>query len=99
MAGDIDKWEPRTRESADHSMPYTVAIALIHGEIEEKHFEDVYLRDPRILELTRRVKAKATEEADRRMPEGCCAGWNLSRPRVPATPRWWNTIKAIGKTS
>ena len=69
MAGDIDKWEPRTRESADHSMPYTVAVALIHGEIEEKHFEDVYLRDPRILELTRRVKAKATEEADRRMPE------------------------------
>jgi 2-methylcitrate dehydratase len=69
MAGDIDKWEPRTRESADHSMPYTVAVALIHGEIEEKHFGDVYLRDPRILELTRRVKAKATEEADRRMPE------------------------------
>jgi 2-methylcitrate dehydratase len=69
MAGDIDKWEPRTRESADHSMPYTVAVALIHGEIEEKHFGDVYLRDPRILALTQRVKAKATEEADRRMPE------------------------------
>ena len=59
----------RTRESADHSMPYTVAVALIHGEIEEKHFGDVYLRDPRILALTQRVKAKATEEADRRMPE------------------------------
>jgi 2-methylcitrate dehydratase len=69
MAGDIDKWEPRTRESADHSMPYTVAIALIHGEVEEKHFGDTYLRDPRILDLVRRVKAKATEEADRRMPE------------------------------
>jgi len=69
MAGDIDKWEPTTRESADHSMPYTVAVALIHGEVEEKHFGPLYLRDPRILELTKRVKASASEEADRRMPD------------------------------
>jgi 2-methylcitrate dehydratase len=31
MAGDPDKWEPETRETADHSMPYTVAVALLHG--------------------------------------------------------------------
>ena len=69
MAGDADKWAPKTRESADHSMPYTVAVALIHGEVAEKHFGDLYLRDSQILELTQRIKAKATEEADRRMPE------------------------------
>ncbi len=69
MAGDIDKWEPKTRESADHSMPYTVAVALMHGEVEEKHFGDAYLRDPRLRALTQRVKVKATDEADRRMPE------------------------------
>ena len=69
MAGDIDKWEPKTRESADHSMPYTVAIAFLFGEVEQRHFEDQYLRDPKVLALTQRVKAKGTEEADRRMPE------------------------------
>ena len=69
MAGDPDKWEPRTRESADHSMPYTVAVALVHGQVEEKHFGDRYLNDPAIRALTRRGKARATEEADRRMPE------------------------------
>jgi 2-methylcitrate dehydratase len=69
MAGDADKWEPATRETADHSMPYTVAVALIHGTVEERHFDDEYLRDPKIRALTRRVKAKASEEADRRMPE------------------------------
>ncbi|HET7159540.1 MAG TPA: hypothetical protein VFI62_11115, partial [Burkholderiales bacterium] len=69
MAGDIDKWEPKTRESADHSMPYTVAIALLHGDVEEKHFGDEYLRDPQVRALTQRVKVKATDEADRRMPE------------------------------
>jgi 2-methylcitrate dehydratase len=69
MAGDPDKWEPATRETADHSMPYTVAVALIHGDVEEKHFDDRYLNDPEIRALTRRVKAKASEEADQRMPE------------------------------
>jgi 2-methylcitrate dehydratase len=69
MAGDIDKWEPRTRESADHSMPYTVAIALLYGDVEEKHFGDSYLRDPQVLALTKRVKVKSSDEADRRMPE------------------------------
>jgi 2-methylcitrate dehydratase len=69
MAGDIDKWEPKTRESADHSMPYTVAIALMYGDVGEKHFDDAYLRDPQVRALTQRVKVKATEEADRRMPE------------------------------
>ncbi|HEX2828862.1 MAG TPA: MmgE/PrpD family protein [Burkholderiales bacterium] len=69
MAGDPDKWEPKTRESADHSMPYTVAVALMHGEVEQKHFGERYLNDPKLRALTRRVKATATEEADRRMPE------------------------------
>src|SRR5207302_1584705 len=45
MAGDPEKWEPSTRETADHSMPYTVAVALIHGDVEEQHFDDEYLRD------------------------------------------------------
>jgi 2-methylcitrate dehydratase len=69
MAGDIDKWEPKTRESADHSMPYTVAVAIVHGAVEEKHFDEKYLRDPEIMTLTKKVKVKATDEADSRMPE------------------------------
>lgn len=69
MAGDPDKWEPATRETADHSMPYTVAVALVHGSVAAHHFEDKYLHDPAIRALTRRVKAVASEEADRRMPE------------------------------
>jgi 2-methylcitrate dehydratase len=68
MAGDPDKWEPQTRETADHSMPYTVAVALIHGTVEEHHFDDAYLRDPAIRSLARRVKVRASEEADRLMP-------------------------------
>src|SRR6185295_1025795 len=69
MAGDPDKWEPATRETADHSMPYTVAVALIHGTVADQHFDAGHLNDPDIRSLTRRVKVEVSEEANRRMPE------------------------------
>ncbi|MGH8694829.1 MAG: MmgE/PrpD family protein, partial [Burkholderiales bacterium] len=69
MANDPEKWEPETRETADHSMPYTAAVALIHGAVEESHFDDGCMHDPRVRALTRLVKVGISEEADRRMPE------------------------------
>jgi 2-methylcitrate dehydratase len=69
MAGDAQKWEPETRETADHSMPYTVAVALTYGDVGEEHFEDRYFKDPTLRSLTRRVKVSEWEEANRRMPE------------------------------
>ena len=69
MAGDPEKWTPATRETADHSMPYTVAIALIYGKVESQHFDDQYLRDPKVLATAARIKVAISEEADRHMPE------------------------------
>jgi 2-methylcitrate dehydratase len=69
MAGDPQKWEPETRETADHSMPYTVAVALAHGDVAEEHFDQRHLRDPKLRALTRRVKVSEWDEANRRMPE------------------------------
>ena len=69
MAGDPEKWTPATRETADHSMPYTVAIALIYGKVESQHFDNQYLRDPQVLATAARIKVAISEEADRHMPE------------------------------
>ncbi len=69
MAGDPEKWRPATRETADHSMPYTVAVAFIHGAVEEHHFDDEYLRNPQILALAQRIKVEVSEEANQRMPD------------------------------
>ena len=77
MAGDPEKWAPETRETADHSMPYTVAVALIHGSVAEHHFDEMYLRDPQILALTKRVKVEVSDEAERRMPEAMRCILNL----------------------
>ena len=69
MAGDADKWHPTNRETADHSIPYTVAVALTHGAVEQHHFADEYLHDPRLSELMQKVKVSVSEEANRRAPE------------------------------
>ena len=69
MAGDPEKWKPETRETADHSMPYTTAVALTYGMVTQDHFDDRYIKDPRLLELTGKVKVEGSAEADRRAPE------------------------------
>ena len=73
MAGDEEKWHPANRETADHSMPYSVAVALTYGNVEEHHFNDEYLQDRSLLALTQKVKVAATDEANRRAPEAMLA--------------------------
>lgn len=48
MAGDPEKWHPATRESADHSLPYVVATALVHGDLGLQRFEPEALSDPEV---------------------------------------------------
>jgi 2-methylcitrate dehydratase len=69
MAGDAEKWHPANRETADHSMPYTAAVALLYGTIEPHHFEETYRRDATLLDLVQKVKVEVSEEANRRAPE------------------------------
>ncbi len=68
MADAPEKWEPPNRETADHSMPYTVAVALIHGDVQEEHFDDAHVFNPAIRALTRKIKCTASAEADKHMP-------------------------------
>ncbi len=38
IAKDPEKWKPKTRETADHSLPYCTAAALVDGEITARQF-------------------------------------------------------------
>ena len=69
MAGDPEKWTPKNRETADHSMPYTAAVALMFGTVESRHFDDGFLKDPDLLELVAKVNVSVSNEANARAPE------------------------------
>jgi 2-methylcitrate dehydratase len=69
MAGDPEKWDPKTRETADHSLPYVVTVALTYGNVSLEHFSEEAIRHPAVLELVRKVKVDASDECEKAWPE------------------------------
>jgi 2-methylcitrate dehydratase len=57
-ASEPEKWAPDTRETADHSMPYIAARAMLDGEVTNASYAPDKLRDPRILALMRKITVK-----------------------------------------
>jgi 2-methylcitrate dehydratase len=66
-AGD-EKWRPATRETADHSLPYIVAAALVDGQITAESFSPQRIADPALLEFLQRVKVQRNAELSARYP-------------------------------
>ena len=59
---DPAKWRPANRETADHSLPYCVAVALLDGTVNVRSFDAERLNDPRLQALTQRVRVIEREE-------------------------------------
>ena len=62
IGSEPEKWRPATRETADHSLPYITAIALIDGEITNKQFEPERFRDPEVWKFLENVKVERNAE-------------------------------------
>src|SRR5216110_1766236 len=69
IGSEPEKWKPETRETADHSLPYITAIALIDGEITEKQFDRERFTHPKIWKLLENVKVERNEELSGMYPE------------------------------
>jgi 2-methylcitrate dehydratase len=67
-----DKWHPKTRETADHSIPYVVAVALTKGSVWLDDFTPERIRDPRLLALMQKIEVRRNEEYTRAFPESNC---------------------------
>ena len=57
-----DKWRPGTRETADHSLPYITAAALMDGDITLKQFDREHLRNKALLDLVDKVECREKKE-------------------------------------
>src|ERR1051325_5789662 len=62
IGSEPEKWKPETRETADHSLPYITAIALIDGEVTEKQFQPERFTDPAIWKFLEEVTVQRNEE-------------------------------------
>jgi 2-methylcitrate dehydratase len=59
-----EKWAPDTRDTADHSLPYIVARAMLDGDIDNDSYAPAKLHEPRVLALMRKIKVNADPAFD-----------------------------------
>ena len=69
IGSEPEKWKPNTRETADHSLPYITAIALIDGEVTSKQFEPERFADPQVWKFLETVKVKRNAELSAMYPD------------------------------
>ena len=63
-------WAPRTRETADHSLPYCTAAALYDGDVNLETFDEARFTDPALVAFTAKVKVLHDATLDARYPNG-----------------------------
>ncbi len=64
-----EKWHPKTRETADHSIPYLVAVALQDGAVTPDSFSPQRIQDPVLGALIDRMNVEADAEYTSRYPD------------------------------
>ena len=63
------KWDVDDPDTASHSVPYLVAVALVDGEVTPAHFTPERLRDARVREVMGRVSVREDPELTALYPE------------------------------
>ncbi|MCS7033121.1 MAG: MmgE/PrpD family protein [Phycisphaerae bacterium] len=62
IGSEPEKWRPDSRETADHSLPYMVAAALVDGELTDRQFEPARFKDEKLLSVVAKVTVQRHEE-------------------------------------
>ena len=65
---DPTKYRPESRETADHSLPYCLAAAMVDKKITTESFSDEKLNDPRIYEVIDKIKGEPSQEFEKMFP-------------------------------
>ena len=61
-------WKPNTRETADHSIPFCIAAALIDGDVTAETFSRERFRDADVLDLISRMEVREDPEFTKQTP-------------------------------
>jgi 2-methylcitrate dehydratase len=62
------KWAPTTRETADHSLPFIVAVALLDGDITLESYTDEVLASAKVHEMMKKIRVVVDEKIESEWP-------------------------------
>lgn len=69
MGKDASRWAPTTHETADHSLPYTVAVALLDGNVSTGSFDHARFTDPAVVALMQKTRVSESAAFTQAYPE------------------------------
>src|SRR5438045_5422725 len=68
ILSDPSKYDPHTKETADHSLPYVIAAALVDRQVTPAQFEMAKIMDPTIRAQLQKVEVVADPEIEKVFP-------------------------------
>jgi 2-methylcitrate dehydratase len=68
ILSDPSKYDPHTRETADHSLPYCVATAIADGMVTTKQFKEDRILDPALRPLMKKIEVVKEPEFESLFP-------------------------------
>ncbi|MCW5576017.1 MAG: MmgE/PrpD family protein [Burkholderiales bacterium] len=69
IGSEPEKWRPKNRETADHSLPYIVGAVMVDGEFSDEMFSEERLRDQRISAMSDRISVVEDPELTKLFPQ------------------------------
>jgi 2-methylcitrate dehydratase len=69
ILGDPAKYRPTSKETADHSLPYSLAVGLADGMVTPLQFRQERIDDPALIPIMDKVKVVPNEEFESLFPE------------------------------
>jgi 2-methylcitrate dehydratase len=70
IGSEPEKWRPTSRETADHSMPYCVAAALLDGQVGLEQFSDERIAREDVNDLMQKIVIRRDDGLTALYPEG-----------------------------
>jgi 2-methylcitrate dehydratase len=69
LSKDREKWAPSTKETADHSLPYMVGMALLRGDVNNSTYSAKNIADPKTLAFLKKIKVREDKELTAMYPK------------------------------
>ncbi|MBN1851354.1 MAG: MmgE/PrpD family protein [Pirellulales bacterium] len=69
ILGDPSKYRPTSKETADHSLPYALAVGLVDGMVTPLQFQQSRIDDPTLPAVMDKVRVFANREFESLFPE------------------------------
>jgi 2-methylcitrate dehydratase len=95
ILSDPSKYDPHTKETADHSLPYVIAAALAERQVTPVQFTMEKIMDPKIRAQLKKVEVVADPEIEKVFPALQRVIVNITTTDGSVTANSWIIPRAI----